>query len=130
MREAMHQPPVEVDWRQFVAQVREAPFKKRHCQRRFPGTWRRSQHADPTRKRHSRSVNEVQVGAPALERDGQTLVKVPQQCVRVIDVSDNAIEVANMEAVYCVGALNLVAPCAHGSQPGKGDYEGTECYSN
>jgi len=126
----MHHPRAYVDWGQFIAQVREAPFKKRHCQRRFPGTWRRSQHGDPTRKRHSRSVHEVQVWAAALERDGQTLVKVPQQCVRVLDVSDHAIEVANIEALRCVGALNLVAPCVYGAQPRKGDYQGAECYVN
>jgi hypothetical protein len=95
----MDQPSADVDWRQFIAEVGEAPFEKPHCQCRFPGARRRGQHTDTTGKRHSRSMNEVQVGASVLEREGQALVEVPQKSVPVLDLSADPIEVANTEAV-------------------------------
>ena len=123
---AMDQPCAHVDWRQFVTQVGEAPLEEPHGQRRFPSARGRRQHTDTTRKRHSRRVNEVQVGALVLQRYREALVKVPQKRVCVVDVSDQPIEIANTEALPCVVTFNLVAPRFVRARPEKGDYQGTE----
>jgi hypothetical protein len=122
------QPSADVDWRQFIAQVREAPLEKPQCQCRFPRAWRRGQHTDTTGIRHRRSMKEVQVGASVLEREGQALVEVPQKIVRVLDLSTDPINVTNTEAVRCVGVapFNLVAAGYIRLRPGKWDDQASE----
>src|SRR5678815_87068 len=124
----MDHPSADVDWRQLIAQVGEAPLEKPQCQCRFPSAGRRGQHSDTTRKRHSRSVKKVQVWASILERDDQALVEVPQKSVRVLDLSANAIEVANTEALCCVAVapFNLVAARYFRVRPRKGNDQATE----
>ena len=128
MSVVMDQRPADVDWRQFIAQVREAPLEKPQCQCRFPGAWRRGQHSDTTRKRHSRSMKEVQVWASVLKGEGQALVEMPQKSVRVLDLRADPIEVANTEALYCVAIapFNLVEARSFRVRPEKGNYQAIE----
>lgn len=124
----MDQPFADVDGRQFIAEVGEAPLEKPQCQRRFPGAWRRRQYTDTTGKRHCRAMKEVQVGAPVLEREGQALVEVPQKSVHVLDLSAEPIEVANTEARCCIAVapFNLIAGRYFRVRPGEGHYQTTE----
>jgi hypothetical protein len=128
MRVVMNQPLADVDWRQFIAQVAEAPLEKPECQCRFPSARRRGQHTDTTGKRHSRSMKKVEVGASVLERDSQALIEVPQKSVRVLDLSVDSIEVPNTEALCCIAVapFNLIAARYFRGRPGKGNDQATE----
>jgi hypothetical protein len=128
MRVVMNQPSADVDWRQLIAQVGEAPLEKPQCHCRFPSAGRRGQHTDTTGKRHSRSMKKVEVGASVLEREGQALIEVPQKSVRVLDLGANPIEVADTEALCCVAVapFNVVAARYLRVRPGKGNDQATE----
>src|SRR4026208_144124 len=123
MRVVMDQSSAEVDWRQFIAQVREAPLEKAQCQCRFPGAWRCGQHRHTTGKRHSRSMKEVEVGTSVLEREGQALVEVPQKGVGVLDFSADPIDVASTECCVAVAPFDFVAAGYLRLRPGQRNYQ-------
>jgi hypothetical protein len=130
MRVVMDQRAADIDRRQFVAQVGEAALEKTERQCRLPGPWRRGQHTDTAAKRHRRCVKKVQVGTSVLKREGQGLVEMPQQRVRVLDLSADTMRVANTEALSCVAiataAFDFITTRYLRVHPRKRNYQGTE----